>query len=218
MAGRSLMRAGHGFGFMGTGFIFRQIPSGPRKDGPPTVRARLKAIRYLPPLVGMVWQTSPAYALMMIALRLVRSLVPVATLWIGKLIIDAVVVGRSLSPDYHRLWKLVAAEIGIVLAGDLLARASSLVASLLGDLFSNRTSVRLMEHASTLDLYQFEDPAFYDQLERARQQTTGRIGLVAQLFNLIQDLLTLVSFGAALLVYSPWLLFLLAVSIVPSFL
>jgi ATP-binding cassette subfamily B protein len=154
----------------------------------------------------------------MILLRLVRSLVPVATLWIAKLIIDAVVAGRLLKPDYHRLWKLVAAEVAVVLAGDLLARGSSLVESLLGDLFSNQTSVRLMEHASTLDLYQFEDPAFYDQLERARQQTTGRIGLLAQLFNLGQDTLTLASLGAALLVYSPWLLLLLAVSIVPSFL
>src|SRR5215469_4398232 len=203
---------------MGTSFFIRQIPGAPKRDGTPTAGERFKALRYLPPLMKMVWQTSRGYTLTMMALRLVRALVPVTTLWIGKLIIDAVVVGRSLNPDYHRLWKLVAVEIGIVVAGDLLARASSLVESLLGDLFSNRTSVRLMEHASTLDLYQFEDPAFYDQLERARQQTTGRIGLVAQLFNLIQDLLTLVSLGAALLLYSPWLLFLLAVSIVPSFL
>src|SRR5215467_3628454 len=203
---------------MGTSSIMRQFPSGPRKDSPLTVRERLKAIRYLPPLMKMVWQTSRIYALMMITLRLVRSLVPVATLWIGKLIIDAVVAGRSLNPDYRRLWKLVAAEIGIVLAGDLLARGSSLVESLLGDLFSNRTSILLMEHASTLDLYQFEDPAFYDQLERARQQTTGRIGLLAQLFNLVQDILTLVSLAAALLIYNPWLLLLLAVSVVPSFL
>ena len=201
---------------MGTGWLITQI--GPAKDSPPTVKERLRAVRYLPPLIQMVWQTSRAYTTMMLLLRLVRSLVPIATLWIGKLIIDTVVVGRTLRPDYQRLWKLVAAEVAVVLAGDLLARGSSLVESLLGDLFSNRTSVRLMEHASTLDLYHFEDPAFYDQLERARQQTTGRIGLVAQLFNLIQDLLTLVSLAAALLVYSPWLLLLLGVSIVPSFL
>jgi ATP-binding cassette subfamily B protein len=166
----------------------------------------------------MVWQTSRAYSASMIVVRLMRSLVPVATMWIAKLIIDTVVAGRAFGPDYRRLWTLVAAEITVVLAGDLLARGSSLVESLLGDLFSNRTSILLMEHASTLDLYQFEDPAFYDQLERARQQTTGRIGLLAQLFNLIQDILTLVSFAAALLIYSPWLLFLLGVSVVPSFL
>jgi ATP-binding cassette subfamily B protein len=202
---------------MGTTFIIRQTGSA-RKDIPPTFKERLRAVRYLPPLMAMVWRTSRAYSTSLIVVRLMRSLIPVATMWIAKLIIDTVVAGRAFGPDYHRLWKLVAAEIAVVLAGDLLTRGSSLVESLLGDLFSNRTSILLMEHASTLDLYQFEDPAFYDQLERARQQTTGRIGLLAQLFNLIQDILTLVSFAAALLVYSPWLLLLLGVSVVPSFL
>src|SRR5215831_14128647 len=202
---------------MGTSFTIRQIGSA-RKDMPPTFKERLRAVRYLPPLIRMVWQTSRPYCISMIAIRLVRSLVPVATLWISKLIIDTVVAGRAVNADYSRLWKLVAAEIAVVLAGDLLARGSSLVESLLGDLFSNRTSILLMEHASTLDLYQFEDPAFYDQLERARQQTTGRIGLLAQLFNLVQDILTLVSLAAALLIYNPWLLLLLGVSVVPSFL
>ena len=72
----------------------------------------------------------------------------------------------------------------IVLSGEFLARASSLVESLLGDLFSNVVSERLMRHAATLDLAQFEDPTFYDHLERARQQTTGRIGLIAQLVGM----------------------------------
>jgi len=202
---------------MGTSFTIRQMGSA-RKDIPPTFKERLRAVRYLPPLMRMVWQTSRPYCIAMIVLRLMRSLVPVATLWISKLIIDTVVAGRAVNADYHHLWKLVGAEIAVVLAGDLLGRASTLVESLLGDLFSNRTSILLMEHASTLDLYQFEDPAFYDQLERARQQTTGRIGLLAQLFNLVQDILTLVSLAAALLIYNPWLLLLLGVSVVPSFL
>src|SRR5206468_1336753 len=137
----------------------------------------------------------------------------------GKLIIDSVVVARmSRPPDFSRLWELVGIEIVIVLVGEVLARASSLVESLLGDLFSNQTSVRLMEHAAALDLYHFEDPTFYDQLERARRQTTGRIGLLMQLIQLAQDAITLVSLGGALLVYSPWLLLLLAVAVVPSFL
>src|SRR5215467_8019585 len=192
---------------MGTSFTIRQMGSA-RKDIPPTFKERLRAVRYLPPLMRMVWQTSRPYCISMIVIRLMRSLVPVATLWISKLIIDTVVAGRAVNADYHHLWKLVGAEIAVVLAGDLLGRASTLVESLLGDLFSNRTSILLMEHASTLDL---------DQLERARQQTTGRIGLLAQLFNLVQDILTLVSLAAALLIYNPWLLLLLGVSVVPSF-
>jgi ATP-binding cassette subfamily B protein len=154
----------------------------------------------------------------MVLLRLLRATVPVATLWVGKLIIDAVVGLRESGGDLTRLWQLVALEVAIVTAGEVLSRTSVLVESLLGDLFSNHTSVRLMEHAATLDLYHFEDPAFYDQLERARRQTTGRIGLLAQLLSMGQDALTLVGLGAALLVYSPWLLLILVVSVLPSFL
>lgn len=192
-----------------------------------TWRERVRALRYVPPLVRLVWQTHRGYTATMVALRLTRAFVPVATLWIGKLIIDAVVAARDGSAmaeaisanvyGYSRLWRLVALEVLIVLAGEWLARASSLVESLLGDLFSNHTSVRLMEHAATLDLYQFEDPAFYDQLERARRQTTGRIGLIGQLLGMCQDALTLLSLGAALFVYSPWLLLLLCVAVLPSF-
>jgi ATP-binding cassette, subfamily B, bacterial len=184
----------------------------------PTIRQQVEALRYVPPLLRMVWETHPGYTLTMAGLRLMRSAIPVATLWVGKLILDSIVGMRDGTPDLTYLWKLIGLEVAIVLAGEALARGSSLVESLLGDLFSNHTSVRLMEHAATLDLYHFEDPAFYDQLERARRQTTGRIGLLAQLLGMTQDALTLMSFGAALLVYSPWLLLLLAVTVLPSFL
>ena len=154
----------------------------------------------------------------MIGLRLARAFVPVAALWVGKLIIDTVVQAREQGGDLGRLWQLVAIEIAIVVAGEVLARGSALAESLLGDLFSNRTSVRLMEHAATLDLAQFEDPAFYDHLERARRQTVGRIGLLTQLVSMAQDAITLLTLGAALVAYNPWLLVLLVVAIVPSFL
>jgi ATP-binding cassette subfamily B protein len=176
------------------------------------------ALRYVPPFVRLVWETHRGYTVSMMALRLLRAFVPVAILWVGKLIIDSVVAARAGEYDPTRLWRLVALEVALALAGEVLSRASSVVESLLGDLFSNRTSVMLMEHAATLDLYQFEDPDFYDRLDRARRQTTGRIGLLAQLLSMGQDSLTLLSLGAALLVYSPWLLLLLAVAIVPGFL
>jgi ATP-binding cassette subfamily B protein len=193
---------------------------GPARPGNerPTFRERFAALRYIPPLIKLVWETHRGYTTAMALLRLMRAGVPVAMLWVGKLIIDTVVASRETSsPDFTRLWKLIALEILILTANDILARASSLVESLLGDLFSNHTSVRLMEHAATLDLSYFEDPAFYDHLERARRQTTSRIGLVAQLLSIGQDGLTLISLGAALVVYSPWLLLLLAVAVLPSF-
>lgn len=184
----------------------------------PTLREMITALRNIPPFLKLVWQTHRGLTLAMIVLRLARSTVPVAVLWVGKLIIDAVVAARGSGIDTALLWKLVGLEIIFALIGEVLSRASALVESLLGDLFSNRTSILLMQHAATLDLYQFEDPAFYDQLDRARRQTTGRIGLLAQLLSMGQDALTLTLLSAALLIYSPWLLLLLAVAVVPGFL
>jgi ATP-binding cassette, subfamily B, bacterial len=183
-----------------------------------TWHAQLAALRYVPALIQLMWQTHRGYTAAMAVLRLCRACIPVATLWVGKLIIDAVVAVRETSLDLSQLWELVALELLIILVGEVLARASVLVESLLGDLFSNYTSVRLMEHAATLDLYHFEDPTFYDRLERARRQTSNRIGLLAQLLTMGQDVLTLMSLGAALFVYSPWLLLVLAVAVLPSFL
>jgi len=191
----------------------------PEDERPRGFRERLAALRYLPSLVGLVWQTHRGYTAAMVVLRLLRAFVPVASLWAAKLIIDQVVQltrepGGSLTP----LWRVVALELAIVVVGELLARASSLVESLLGDLFSNHISVRLMRHAATLDLAQFEDPDFYDHLERARRQTTARIGLIAMLLTMGQDLLTLFTLGAALAAHNPWLLLLLTLAILPSFL
>jgi ATP-binding cassette, subfamily B, bacterial len=166
----------------------------------------------------LMWQTHRGYTAAMVVLRLFRAFIPLATLWVGKLIIDAVVAVRETTTDLSRLWELVALEIAIVLVGEILARASALVENLLGDLFANHASLRLMAHAATLDLYHFEDPTFYDQLERARRQTTNRIGLLPQLLTMGQDVLTLTSLSAALFVYSPWLMLILAIAVLPSFL
>jgi ATP-binding cassette subfamily B protein len=171
----------------------------------------------------MVWQTHRGYVAAIVALRALRAVVPLAVLWVGKLIIDWAKDGM----DAHRaglplhwdvLGMLLVVGLGIAVAGDGLARAGTLVESLLGDLFSNRISVRLMEHAATLDLRHYEDSEFYDHLERARRQTVGRIALIAILLSTIQDLITLVSLAAALVLYLPWLLVLLVVAVLPSFL
>ncbi len=193
----------------------RRPPATPES---PTLRERIAVLRNVPPFVRLVWQTHRGLTVAMVLLRLVRAFVPVAVLLVGKLIIDAVVAARGGALDTRLLWQLVGLEIALAFVGETLSRVSSVVESLLGDLFSNRTSILLMQHAASLDLYQFENPDFYDQLDRARRQTTGRIGLLAQLLSMGQDALTLLSLGAVLLVYSPWLLLLLALAVVPGFL
>jgi ATP-binding cassette subfamily B protein len=129
---------------------------------------RRAALRYVPPLVRMVWNTHRGYALTMVLLRAARAFIPVATFWIGKLIRDGVIAARAGTGTLDLLWRYIALELVIVAAGEVMARVSALVESLLSDLFSNRMSVRLMQHAATLDLAQFENPDFYDHLERAR--------------------------------------------------
>ena len=196
--------------------------SGP--DGkPPTWGERLEALKYVPPLLKLVYETHRGYTVAILALRAIRSFVPLAVLWIGKLIIDGVIaaVGTRAGGGAVNWWHLgglVGLELGIAVAGEGLARLSSLVESLLGDLFSNRISVRLMEHAATLDLAQYEDAETYDHLERARRQTVGRISLIALLLSTAQDLVTLGTLAAVLLVQLPWLLVLLLVAVLPSFL
>src|SRR5258705_736421 len=154
----------------------------------------------------------------MIALGIAGSVIRVSTFWVGKLILDAVIAARAGQGTLDRVWKYVAIEVAIILTGEILARASSLIESLLGDLFSNAMSVRLMEHSATLDLAQFEDPEFYDHLERARRQTVGRIALLTVLLSIAQGSLTLLTLAGALIAYNPWLLLLLALAVIPSFL
>jgi ATP-binding cassette subfamily B protein len=174
-------------------------------------------MRYVPALLLLVWRTNRLLTLATAVLRIVRAFIPVATLWIGKLIIDEVVRARTAGANWRLLAILVGAELAIAVGSDALGRASSLVEGLLGDLFTNQMSIRLMEHAAALDLAQFEDPEFYDHLERARRNTTGRIGLLGQVLSLAQDGLTLVTLSAALLAFSVWLFFLLVLATLPSF-
>ena len=144
---------------------------------------------------------------------------PLATLWVSKLIVDLVVRAIRHQPFSHsRIWVLLAIELVLALGSDILSRLISLVDSLLGDRFTNHVSIRLMEHATSLDLVSFEDPVFYDKMERARRQTTARLGMLASLAGMGQQLLTLLSLLSAVLFYYPWLLVLLAAATVPVFL
>jgi ATP-binding cassette subfamily B protein len=192
------------------------MPGPPGQAPPQSIRERVGALRNLPPFLKLVWQTSPAIAVALIVLRLIRALLPVATLYVGALIIDAVV--RAIpSGNFDPIWRLLALEFGLAVLSDVLGRGVSLLDSLLGERFSIATSLRLMQHAATLDLEDFEDSEVQDRLERARQQASGRTGLMTQIFGQAQDIVTIVSFGAGLFWYAPWLLALMAVALVPAF-
>jgi ATP-binding cassette subfamily B protein len=186
---------------------------------PLTFKDRLNALGNLPAFFKLVWQTSPWMTFVSFILRIIRSATPLGLLYIGKLIINQVIaIYNNHSHNTHYLWQLVAAEFALAIISDVLSRAITLTDSLLGDLFSNYTSVKLMAHASTLDLDQFEDAVFYDKLERARQQTIGRTILLSQVMSQVQDLITMGFLAVGLMAFNPWLIVLLLIAIIPAFL
>ena len=184
-----------------------------------TIKDRFSALKNLPAFLKLVWKTSPRLTITSALLRLVRSAIPLGILFVGKLIIDQVVhLSQGAANVSHTyLWKLIAVEFGLAILSDGLSRLTLLVDSLLSDLFSNYTSVKIMEHAAILDLEQFEDSEFYDKLERARQQTVGRTILLSQVLSQVQDLITMGFLAAGLIVFNPWLLLLLLIAVIPAF-
>jgi ATP-binding cassette subfamily B protein len=198
--------------------IFYQ-PRNRRGEPLPPVRERLAAFRYIWPFLRMVWATKPSYGMGIVLVRIVSAFTPLAMLWVGKLIIDTVAdnIGRP-DPEWGLLVQLVLLELAIALFSDVLRRVSSLLEGLLGDLFSNEMSVRLMRHAATLDLQHFEDADFFDKMRRARRQTTARVALMSQTLTMGEQALTLLSLLAALVAFNPLLLLILIVAILPSFL
>jgi len=183
-----------------------------------SLKNQFSALRHLPRLFKMIWAASKWMTLGNVILRLVKSVIPLAMLYVGKEIIDEVVLlTQGEEADTNYLWLMVGVEFGLAIASEVLNRAIILLNSLLGDLFANKTSEELMRHAAKLDLYQFENAAFYDKLERARRQTRGRTALMLQVLAQVQDMVTIFSLGAGLVVFNPWLILILVLAVIPSF-
>ena len=184
-----------------------------------TMKDRLRAYENLPQFFKLVWKTSPWLTSVSASIRILQSILPIIVLYIGKQIIDQVVLithQKGLTTDY--LWKLVAAEFILMLIIAIFNKCIVLVDDLLGDRLTNRSNMMLMSHAATIDLSLFEDSVFYDRLERARQQTVGRTVLLSQVLTQIQDVITICGMATSLIIFNPWIIFILLVSIIPSFL
>ena len=200
----------------------------PTPDTAPTFRERLQNLRLLGRLLSQIWRTSRSMTSASIGLRLIASLQPIAVLYAAKLIVDEVVRLTTVSapgPGFMDWWQsgelnhvflLLGLEFALVLANDLIARATGLVDSILSELHSNQVSVELMAHAARLDLMHFESAEYQDRLERARRQAAGRNALLSQMFGQAQDMITVVTLAAGLFFYAPWLILLLPLSFVPA--
>jgi len=180
---------------------------------------RLTALRNTPPVLKIVWQSGPGVVIFGLVSRLFASLLPLALLWIPKLIVDAIVHAKvAQQPISPRLWWLVGSEFGLAVLGGVLARAIDYSDSLLADKYTRHVSIQVMKHAAELDLIAYEDPVFYDRLERARVQATDRLGMIQQIGRLIQLVITTITLSVTIVVYSPWLMLLLIAGVLPAFL
>jgi ATP-binding cassette, subfamily B, bacterial len=180
---------------------------------------RLSALRNIPPVLKIVWDSGPVVVSLGLVFRLIASLLPLALLGITKLIIDAIVHSlTSHQPVQPRFWWLVVAEFAVAVFSSVLTRGIDYTDALLADKYMRHVSIEVMRHAAELDLIAYEDPIFYDRLERARVQATDRLGMIQSIGRLVQLVITTVSLSVSILIFSPWLLLLLILGVVPAFL
>jgi ATP-binding cassette subfamily B protein len=181
-------------------------------------RERFSALRNLPAVLRFVWESGRAVVVLGLIARVIAALLPPALFWVSKLIIDTIVhIIGTHQPAGTRLWWLVAAEFALALTTGILGRAIDYLDALLAGRYMHHVSVRVMEHAASLDLLAYEDPAFYDRLERARVQATDRLYMIQAMGRLIQQVITTITLSVQIMLFSPWLLLMLVVGVLPAF-
>ena len=167
----------------------------------------------------MVWRTSPGLTAGVAAVTVVRALIPAATIWLTKLVIDAVVEAVAVGGtdgSVNRVVTLVVLQLVLALLATALDHGGNTMRTLLGDRFSNRINIMILEKAETLDLAYFEDSTFYDMLERARREANMRpAGLVSNTFQLAGSVIQLLSVAALLASLAWWILLVVALTSIP---
>ena len=136
----------------------------------------------------------------------------------AEYIIDGVNRISFHQPLPANFWWLVGGEMALAVLTGILSRAVDYFDNLLADRYTHHVSVEVMRKAAALDVTVYEDPVFYDRLERARVQATDRLAMIQQMGRLIQQSVTAIAFSALLVWYSPFLLFLLVAGVIPAFL
>ena len=170
---------------------------------------RLSALRNVPPVLKIVWQSGPAVVAFGIVARIIAALLPVALGYIPKLIIDILEHSlRTHEPVAQRLWWLVGAEFGLAVLSSIVTRLIDYSDALLANKYTRHVSIEVMKHASALDLTAYEDPVFYDRLERARVQATDRLVMIQSIGRLELQIITAIGWSVAVMIYSPWLMLL----------
>ncbi len=191
----------------------------PQSKQPDLARGFLGVFRYSERALELVWSTSHSLTIALAILTLVAGLLPAGVAWIGAQIVDAVIAAsRENSGVPWRVFELVAMEGGLVIAIAGAQRGITMCQSLLRAQLGQRVNEMILEKALTLELAQFEDSDFYDKLTRARREASSRpLSLVNRSFGLAQNAISLLSFGALLVRFSPWAVVVLLLAGLPAF-
>src|ERR1700681_112940 len=191
-----------------------------QKQPGPKWGERLTALRKNTPLIfRMVWESAHGVVIASLAARLAASLIPLLMLGVTKMIIDAIYGFLSHQKALPgTFWWLVAVEFALASVATILVRVLDFCDSVLADKFTRHISTRIVKHASRLDLTSYEDPLFYDMMERARVQGTDRLVMIQSAGRLFQEGVTAASLAASIFFFSPWILFALIICVVPAFL
>jgi ATP-binding cassette, subfamily B, bacterial len=174
--------------------------------------------------LSLVWTTGKPLSIALALLTLVAGVLPAAVAYVGAQIVDAVIHAADLhrhggTTQLAHVFRYVGLEALLVAATSVAQRGISLAQSLLRAQLGQRVNVMILEKALTLDLTQFEDSEFYDKLTRARREASSRpLSLVMRTFGLLQNGISLVSFGGLLIRFSPWAVVLLILAGLPAFL
>lgn len=177
-----------------------------------------RALRLLPRFFREIYLSGQLIFLYNIISRLINALTPVALLFVGKLLIDEIILQATAdSPIYNDVWFYLGVELGIALLSDMINRVISLTDGLIGDLYSNYSSVLIIQKTKDLSISQLEDSEMYDKLERARTRTSGRVTLMSNTLSQVQSLIVIISLIAGLIYFEPWLILILILSIIPAF-
>jgi ATP-binding cassette subfamily B protein len=181
-------------------------------------RDRWIALQKLPEALAMAWEAGPQPVVWGTLLRIVSALIPLGLLAVARSIIDAIVRGvPAAGAGREQFWRLVVLECALAMLSTVLTRVIDYCDTLVSDNFARHASIRIMEHASQLDLARYEDPRFYDKLERAKVQATDHVGMIHALGLILQQAITAVTLAAGVFLFSPWLLLLLFICVVPAF-
>lgn len=180
----------------------------------------LSVFQYSGRAVQLVWTTDRLLTVALAILTVIIGLLPGAIAYLGKLIVDGVVLAAQSGSqaDRWRTLQYVGFEaIAIVLQSGC-QQGILLCQSLLRGLLAQKISSLILEKALTLDLTHFEDSEFYDKMSRAREGASSRpLTVISRTYGFVKDALSLLTYSGLLLQFSLWAVLLLMLAAIPAF-